>query len=282
MRPLLCSGPADHSRVVGGVFSLQFQISIPEMKLIMWKTNNNLLCFSNGELEATFNVANPGAGITNICVKNEPLAGLSILQCHNAGAAPDPEDNVVEFYVREDDLVATYQQSPKRANRKQIYLRQAGLYFEEPINGFELVFSMQTQRLDGDPELMIRSEFDCPKIFALANPASPAWQMIESPEDACELLPEDYCGSFAVALAGTNQMYFQVIDPSDFLGARIIRLSDDADRFILSMPVFGNSLEKGVIRRGRASGFFLSGGDEFARATRFYDWYRASAPSLTT
>ncbi len=248
----------------------------------MWMTVNQQLCFSHCGLRATFHVANPGGGLTDILYKEKPLAGLSILQCHNAGAATEPEDYVVDHYVREDDLVATYVQSPKRGNRKQIYLRQAGFFFGEPMAGLEMVFSMQTQRLDGDPELLIRSEFETTKMYALISNSSPTWELLELPSDACELLPKEYCGAFAVELSGTDIVYVQVLDPSDFLGARLIKLSDDADKFMLSLPVFGSSLEKGVIRRGRATGFFLRGSDGLELASRFHDWYRASAPPLTT
>lgn len=248
----------------------------------MWTTEGNHCRLSCGELQASIDVANAAGGLFDICFGNKALNGVCILQCDNASAGAGLDDCLVDHYVREDDLVATYLQSPARVNRKQIYLRPAGFLYPNPILGVELVFSMQTQRLDADPELVIRSEFPSDGIHALVNRRLVEWEPLPLPEDAIELSVDHYCGAVITKISGTDIYYAQILDPSDFAGGRVLQSSKGKGHYAVTLPVFGSTLEKGVIRRGRVSGIFFRGADALDDAARFYEWYRNSPPLLTT
>jgi hypothetical protein len=248
----------------------------------MWKFENQHWNFDAPHFSAKVDVNAPGMGLMDVDFNGHQLAESRFLQCRNASDLSEARDLLADHYVREDDLVATYAQSPARANRKQVYWRRAGFLYDLPLTGIELIFSMQTQRLDGDPGLVIRGEFGATKMFALVDTAAPQWREVQLPVDAIELPTAEYCGAFAFEVQQSQVTYAQVLDPSDFLGGRLIKASDSPKRFVLSLPVFGTSLEKGVIRRGRATGIFLEAKDSLEGVTRFYNWYRNSPPPLTT
>lgn len=249
----------------------------------MWTADNHVRFFNAHGLQARWNIAHPDAGFDSIRWNEKSCDHLRILQCRNANSAGDPEDELIDTYLREDDLVATYVQAPKRVNRKQVYLRPAGFLYPEPIAGIEIVFSMQTERLDGDPQLSIRSEAPTTRMHALVNPAAPQWETLDPTEEALDLPTHQFCGAFATELSGSEAIFAQVIDPSDFLGGRWIRQSESSNLFALSFPVFGSSLEKGVIRRGRVTGLFLPNtSGALDSLLSFYQWYRESPPMLTT
>jgi hypothetical protein len=247
----------------------------------MWTTRGEQWRLTSGAMEASFDVEKAAGGLFDIQVAEQPLPNVRLLQCENASAGAEL-DSLVDHYVREDDLVATYLQSPARVNRKQIYIRPAGFLYSEPVTGVELVFSMQTQRLDADPQLMIRSLISSSEIYALKNNANPTWEPIPVPEDALEFSSDHYCGAFAAKLADTDITFAQILDPADFTNCRLIRMTEDADQFAISQPVFCTSLEKGVIRRGRVTALFMLGEGALEVAARFFDWYRRSPPQLTT
>jgi hypothetical protein len=248
----------------------------------MWTAENQHWRFNHPGLQARWNLASPEDGLGDIQLNDKALPNIRILQCRNSSSAGEPEDFLVDHYIREDDLVATYIQTPKRANRKQIYLRRAGFLYGQSLTGMEIIFSMQTDRLDGDPQLQIRGELPISRLHALVNAAAPRWQTIETPSEALELPSSEFCGAFVTELADSKIIYAQIIDPSDFLGARLIKLSEETDVYSLSLPVFGSALEKGVIRRGRVTGLFFEADDALDQVLRFYQWYRESAPPLAT
>lgn len=247
----------------------------------MWTSRGEHWRLTSGAMQASFEVENAAGGLFDVQVDQVALANARVLQCENASAGAEL-DSLVDHYVREDDLVATYLLSPARVNRKQIYLRPAGFLYPEPVTGVEMVFSMQTQRLDADLQLRIRSLISIAEFYALKSGANPTWESISLPEDAVEFSSDQYCGAFAAKLSGTNITFAQVLDPADFTGCRLIRMAEDSDQFAISQPVFCTSMEKGVIRRGRVSALFLQGEESLDTAAKFLDWYRRSPPQLTT
>lgn len=278
-RPLLCSGPAKHSWVFGGVFYFDPQ---NKRRHGMWSNEGDRWRLACRTMQASFDVNNAAGGLFDLTIEGTQLATTRILQCHNASAGAEIDDTLIDHYVREDDLVATYLQSPAKVNRKQVYLRPAGFLFSEPILGIELVFSMQTQRLDADPQLVIRSEFPSSTIHALVNHDSPSWERLTLPDDALDLAANRFCGAFAAEIKGTDITFAQILDPSDYSGGRLVRTSESLDQFALSQPVFCMTLEKGVIRRGRVTAIFVRGGDALDTVARFFHWYRTSTAQLTT
>jgi hypothetical protein len=247
----------------------------------MWTPDQEAWRLTHGGMQARWDLVHPHEGVFECSLDGRPLPKMRLLQCRNSPFAGEPADYLVDHYQREDDLVATYVQAPSRANRKQLYLRPAGFLYDEPVVGIELIFSMQTDRLDGDPSLQIRSELPVARLHALVNPVAPHWEEVALPSDAMELAADRYCGAFAMELVGDSTIYAQVLDPSDFIGGRLIKQNDEAS-YALSLPVFGASLEKGVIRRGRVTGLFLQGEEALARALRFAAWYRGSPPPLAS
>lgn len=247
----------------------------------MWITEGEHWRLDGGKWQASFDAANPAGGLFDLHVDGVKLPATKVLECHNASAGADL-DVLVDHYTREDDLVATYLQSPARVNRKQIYLRPAGFLYPEPLTGVELVFSMQTQRLDADPQLVIRSEFSCAAVHALLSNQSPKWESLSLTEEAIDLPSTIYGGAIAAQISGTDITFAQIMDPADYSGGRLVQQAENSDRFAISQPVFCSSLEKGVIRRGRATALWVRGNDALEVVARFHQWYRTSPPQLTT
>ncbi len=154
----------------------------------------------------------------------------------------DPE----ECYIRGNDLVVDYPLMPDRHLKPQIYWRAVS-EIGSCWNGMELIVSMQTDSLDSDSSVVIRTHG--------------LWDTIQYLDADREL--RDVNGSRArfgpsvalpvLVLRGKYGTYIETVYPGDFVSVKVARVHD---RVSVSWQLFAERLEKGVIRRTRLQGVF--------------------------
>jgi hypothetical protein len=205
----------------------------------------------NGEVEILF----PWRGFSPALTKQ---AGVAVLKVATRFSAPTEPETLVETYERGSDLVATYTQTPERNYRPQVYWRYLALSLgADEVAGVELLLSAQTSLLDSQPGSIVESTL-------------PAGESLEVTSDGCAVL-------FRPSVWQVS--YLEMIQPSDRAGRELT--------LIESLPgvrwrLFPESLEKGVIRRGRVRGLFVPRANDIEIAAQCYEAFLAAPPPLST
>jgi hypothetical protein len=181
----------------------------------------------------------------------------------------------LENYQRGTDLVATYLQTPERNTRPQVYWR----VIEQPVaenslsTALEVIISAQTSLLDSQPLIALESTLP-PGEVCLWNErgesvtaASDAWQTGDGSPCVVLFRPRDWSLS-----------YCEMVHPSDF-SAMQIQMSDLPS---VRWQMFPESLEKGVIRRGRVRGVFLPRAEDEPLARAAFRTFVDSPQVLST
>lgn len=173
-----------------------------------------------------------------------------------------------ELYVRESDLIVRFGQSPADQ-----YALQLNWQLLENIpsvaHGVELWVSIQTNLLDSSPRLRISSEGE----FA-------GWHLFQH-EELLGREPVAGCDHSAAALvsastADTTRLW--LIEPSDQSQARLLTAADEA---VQRVQLFGQFLEKGVIRRARMRFMIIDGDLPPSQLKALYQSFANSPLPLT-
>ena len=243
----------------------------------MWQLADSQASFTLGPLSAQVNVAQPDRGIHALKVGSIPCSDTSLLRVR---LPHDPRSRLElgETYVRTSDLVATYQPLPPFTLQPQIYWRlrhdaQRAAY------GIELLLSMHTSQLYSEPQTPVSSQVA--GVSAVTTWSRDGRQQLLSLAPTPLSLRDGDGGvgllAFEPAIGG--HIYVEMIHPTDFGGLTIERTADGA--CIAAVQVFQEHLEKGVIRRARACGWFLAQPDWQTHAWELYQAFSAEQPPLT-
>jgi hypothetical protein len=170
-------------------------------------------------------------------------------------AGPGPRPAVIEVkerYVRGCDFVATYAKSADYPVAPQFYWRAA---LHEALSAVQIqtILSVQTDLLDSHPEASVNSFALESRLFHAPSLAHDAFREI-SESASCE----GNAGRehlFVFRNEGLDLSYAQMVHPSDFVAAEV--QVNESRPPLVSASLFPESLEKGVIRRARISGWFL-------------------------
>ena len=122
---------------------------------MMWKLEDTVAVFESTQLSCRLDVADPKNGLRD-------LRGMSLAESDAAlwqVALPVGRPELAEFYVRGNDLVATYKETETRPCRTQFYWR---FVTEQDCFGFEFIISVQTSRLDYAPKFSIATVWPSP------------------------------------------------------------------------------------------------------------------------
>ena len=140
----------------------------------------------------------------------------------------------------------------------------------------ELVISVQTHLLDIDPALGIRSQLEVSEVLQCANTGPMRFELVAGPSPGSK-------GPYLSRLADGRTSYLQMVHPSD--GCEMpdagCEMRDAEHTVVLRHRLFPERLEKGVIRRGRLRGIFLSRHHDIEVAAACYDEFVDSSPPLT-
>ncbi len=224
--------------------------------------------------EVALATARPGLEQLVLAGKAVEKAGLLRVELEH----PSPAEGI-GAYVRQGDLVATFEETPDRRIRVQAYWRTAwAAEIPQLLAGFDLEVSVQTSLLDSDPRLGVSSLVSAAEIWRLGLAGH--WQQLPTLSGTpAEFLPDTGTGCLLFRAAGSGPSYVEMTHPADF---RAVRMSDEGAATNVVRPLFGRDLEKGVILRSRIRGGFVPRADDQAVAHEVWLGFTESPIPLTT
>ncbi|NIL98471.1 MAG: hypothetical protein GTO53_11290 [Planctomycetales bacterium] len=178
---------------------------------------------------------------------------------------------VADAYTRLNDLIVSYAESAVSTCSSQIYWR-----FLDPsdqkdmLSGIDVIISAQTSLLDAQPEIMASSRIAAAEVLRLADADSAACQTMDIGPTPKQLGPDGGPGCFLFRPADENFSYVEMIHPTDFSRAELLRPEGDREVTDLRHVVINRWMEKGVIVRARLRGVFVSRSDDALAAGRVY------------
>ncbi len=215
-----------------------------------WNLQQATAQLTLGKFSATLDVARPQQGLYAIQFAGHALANWSCWNVEQTSlGAP------FDVYVRDHDLVATYERTAERPLRVQIYWRALPVMASPVATGLELIVSVQTDLLDLDP----RVQLSC----CLTNGAA------HSADDIVLFRGRDSATTFV-----------QLVHPGDRSQVRLVPNPAQHGTHIHT-TLFADRLEKGVILRSRLRGYFIERTNDEATAVELAHIFAASEPPLT-
>jgi len=184
-----------------------------------------------------------------------------------AGPGPRPARiQVQERYIRGHDYVVTYAKADDYPVAPQFYWRAA---YHAPLRAvqLQLILSVQTDLLDSRPEVSLTSFALESRLFHASSLDAGAFTEVPSSDAATQLeaaASREHLFVFRNQRLGLS--YAQFVHPTDFVAAEI-RAEPSRPRLVVA-TLFPESLEKGVIRRGRISGWLLPPENDLAAAAQ--------------
>jgi len=232
---------------------------------VAWRLNARFADLACGPLAAGVDLFTPCRGLMGLRWREHPLAGWQVLGVEIDSFDGPTSGILVENYVRCGDLVATYEQTPSRPFRVQIYWRAALLQLDgQFLPVVTLQVSVQTKLLDSQPALTTAGILpECETVDLGASQArgdAPAGRLFRP--------------------SGLNVSYAQWVDPEGFGGSELTTFSPRSGH--MSTRLFGGALEKGVILRASVRSVFLPRNDDDLLAKLAFEDFAKQPPPLTT
>lgn len=229
-------------------------------------------------LEGQLNLLEPDSGL-----RLSPGIGdsLRVFRVELPGVDAQSASEIVEGYIRGNDLVATYSESATRKTRGQVYWRAmpCGELDESPAPSLELIASVQTSLLDSDPTLNVRSDLAAGEVFRIVDLDTGRLEKLDPKPIGTSFGALTGLGCFGFVLVD-GRTYVEMVHPLDFVESELHRASDG--RIEIAHRLFRGRLEKGVILRSRVHSFFLPEGADLSSALECLRQFAASEPVLTT
>ena len=244
----------------GGVFSYLSARRSEGMADNAWSINGDIASAKVGSSELTFDASNPSAGLTFAFDGNVVCAKLFALLLN---------DEPVEMFVRISDLVVRL---PHRNSDLVAY----ELCFRTSEDGREidLLLSAETNLLDSKPETKVSTSL----LAGTVNTKSDASDLTEVTNTA-NFESESVADYFVHRpTAMPDHSILLLSHPTDFHRAA----AESGDAASVSIWVFPESLEKGVIRRARFKLCVLDRANDETKASEIVDGFRSEAPPLAT
>ena len=174
---------------------------------------------------------------------------------------PSHSFNIQEAYVRQNDLILRYEQSGEDLYTVQLNWRRLESQITEGL-ALELWISVQTSLLDTHPAIDIRS-----------RTPDAMWHILTL--DDLSINKSDLAAIGLVKKSGVTAMV--MIDPSE---ARQAQKTLDRNEYF-TLKLFGEFMEKGVIRRARLRFFAVTGEISRSKIAKQYRTFAESPLPLT-
>ena len=236
-----------------------------------------------GGFRAIVQVDRPQDGVSASPGDDPPIGDGHLLQLITRGSFPPAADS---FYERGCDLVATYDLTDAHSIRTQVYWRKVEADAAVAMHGgIDLIVSVQTDSLDADPGMCVRSSLNGRDVLYLADAVGDRWESTAAwHDDADSRKFRRPPGCFLVRLPEGGFDYLEMIHPADLRSsAAVISESSGSSAKTVQIDhrLFDGRLEKGVILRSRVRGVFLTRDVDPSDATRCYRQFAGSEPPLT-
>jgi len=205
----------------------------------------------------------------------------------------------IDAYVRENDLIATFERTQPSPIRAQIYWRLlkpeefAAEYAGNVHVAFDLIASVNTSLLDSNPASSVRSSIaPVSDLMNLIQTEPGRFQTLQFGSGVARGAPTETIGAHApntgcfIARSASNRLsWVEIVHPTDFHGTKAT-LGDSSSihghhSLGLVHDLFAQRLEKGVILRARVRGALVDLENDAACATGAFRRFSAAEPALT-
>ncbi len=206
-----------------------------------WTWKNELAEAKLDDAVLRMSLAKPTDGLNYV----PTLGGVwSFFQCQ---PIPEHKLQIEEAYVRQRDMIVRFGQSQGDQFGFQLNYRLLEL---DPrfVFGLEFWISIQTDHLDVEPKTQITCH----------SPAGASWNSMTHGRvlDLDESAPDAHSSPAALIAGDSNHSVAWLIEFSDQQHAELISLEEDQRQ---SVELFGQFMEKGVIRRARMRVYVIHG-----------------------
>ena len=250
-----------------------------------WTLRGQLAEFVAGEFCCTLDLANPAAGLRVTAPKLPRALELFKLNLPNIAVADIA--GRLDAFVRGDDLVANYEETPQPRFRTQVYWRRRSHVTAQPSLAIELVISMQTELLDTQPALEVISSV-VGELAVCDFSVSPRMEPVNATSGEIRKLHGEGKPAAFLTKCGGDWSYFEAAHPLDSEEC-VVRVASTCDQsresrqavFELRHRLLAHRLEKGVILRSRILGALFPPPGGLQPASKAYAEFANSALPLT-
>ena len=241
----------------------------------VWQLQGTQALLRTPPLQADLDLLKPQLGLSQLLYQSSATNGF-VLGVTPGSRVPLPESELDDVFVRGCDLVVTYAETKQRPFSLQIYWR-ATLGTQGTLM-LDTILSLQTELLESFPGVAVTTELPAASAWLLSNGQTPASE-ISLPEQQQRNLNTDDSDALLLRSRGDQWSYAEMTHPED-RGEVGIEYETNK-RFSVQRQLGGRFLEKGVIRRLRVRGVFLTKKNDFALATESLGQLAMEQPPLT-
>ena len=253
------------------------------MKTNVWHLEGSSAKLKSKILQAQVELNTPFLGLSNIRFRNAGLSGARALQIQLDTNDTEQPFKLIDCFVRGNDLVAVYDLLFQEGLSLQTYWRfLPDSNTPEKTASVELILSLQNLGVKSDPYLYVSSSCIAEQILTLVHESKASCKsMLLSQNGTVSWDSTSGTSLFLARLTGTDISYAQMVHPTDFVAAEAENKKNGVETVSIRHQLFGDPLEKGVIRCVRTLGFFLPREDDLRISTDCYRQLTIENPPLT-
>jgi hypothetical protein len=228
-----------------------------------WALDEHVGRLRSRQLQAEIDLTRPDRGIHAVHLKGRRLPGSRLrLSCgddRTSQSAPVWSAQLTDAYVRGHDLVVSYSGTDAWPYSPTVYWSADSISPNgADCDSLSLLVSIQTDLLDTQPRLDVCSSLPADEVQMvsvvdddlLVDSHGEGVQAIDPRATACGLIWR---------LPGESVSYVEIMPTADF---RRFSIDRDSDSIGSCWELFGEFLEKGVIRRARLQSLFVPREDD--------------------
>ncbi|MCA9269645.1 MAG: hypothetical protein KDA41_14290 [Planctomycetales bacterium] len=248
----------------------------------VWKVSDGLAQLDAPGFSGCVLLDKPWQGLHGIHCRGRAADGLWLFQTPEPAPQSGAEDQteILDWYVRQSDLVVTYAASDAWPVQTELQWRAAEAGEDKASVCIDLLVSLQTDLLESDPTLHVGCELPPGELLHLDDAAAGRFVPVEEGEAAFTRTSADAAGLLLLRPNDGAESLALAIHPKDF--QRLTASGAPANGWRLGAELFGPPLEKGVIRRGWLRAAFTARSDDERQALEFYNDLAHAAPPLAT
>jgi hypothetical protein len=242
-----------------------------------WQLLDGLAVFQAGAFQAQVDLLNPALGVSGLAWNDISLPGnlLGVTVAVKGATTTALSPVGLDKFVRGDDLVANFPQTAAQPFTLHIYWRVKTANAAFVI--VDMIVSLQTSLLECFPKVVLTTNLA----------ATEAWQVPAGGSAPAQIDARIKSDRFAgVLLRGAirSWSYLEVTYPDDLGSWQVDPASSIMMRrgsVMMRRELGGEFHEKGVIRRWRVRGAFLTSKNDLETAVQLINEFAASPPPLT-
>jgi hypothetical protein len=223
-----------------------------KLKAAGWQLEGPRGAFTSGRLSGSVNSVHPEQGLHDLHFDGRELPGGLMSIARNV--ANDWPSTLLETYIRDNDLVASYTAADDWPYSPQVYWTAGTLDSIEGVFGsLSLLVSVQTHLLDTRPVITATTLVDISDAPQLISVAGNNPQI--TPLAAAHAAVEGQTACLLYRLAEPTLSYIEIVPASDYQNVVVSNATTGARGAVWTL--FAEFMEKGVIRRARVMGAFV-------------------------